>query len=61
MPKAQVFWAESARVDLFTIIVIDQLRLFYDYLPEVQRVEVVAVIHSRRDVAELLRTRLGRS
>lgn len=56
MPKAQVFWAESARTDLYEII--DPLRLFYDYLPEAQRVEVIAVLHSRRAVTELLRTRL---
>ena len=38
-------------------IVVDQLRLIYDYDPDALRVEVLAVFHSRRDVPELLRTR----
>ncbi len=39
-------------------VVVEQLRLIYQYRPEAQRVEVIAVFHSRRDIPELLRTRL---
>ena len=40
-------------------IVVEQFRVFYAYIPETQLVEVLAVFHSRRDVAELFRSRPG--
>jgi plasmid stabilization system protein ParE len=106
MPKALVFWAESARSDLFATVdalrasapkravklmaklvnaaqqladfpesghrplditddehvrelVVEQFRLFYMHQPGSQAVQVIAVFHARRDVAELFKGRFG--
>ncbi|MBP7687967.1 MAG: type II toxin-antitoxin system RelE/ParE family toxin [Thermoflexales bacterium] len=40
-------------------IIVQQFRIIYDYQPDQSRVAVLAVFHSRRDVPELIRTRLA--